>query len=172
MRRSLSRVLRLRALVEEESRLKLERLAQEAYSIVHIQEMKRSLVSEYRNSIFYLITQGSGHQTQQTNDGLQRQSLHEDWLTVVRDSDLASSCERQLQILAAEAMGRVEVEREQMLQLRTERKQIEILLDHEMALQDIERERNQQRKLDDWYAATCHMKLHRALHSKPEKSLT
>jgi hypothetical protein len=153
MSRSLEQILRLRALIEEESRLRLEKLALEAHRVDRAQEERKQLSSACRSAAFAVV---EGWQSRESDSADQ-----ETWRVAVKDGALASSHQQRLQILAAAARQRVETGREEMLRLRQDKQRVEILLQNEAALEKIEMERSWQRVLDDWYAAAFYRRMRR-----------
>jgi hypothetical protein len=154
MSRSWGRILRLRALIEEESRLRLEKMAQEASRIGHAQDVERRRALECRTAAFSVIAEGvDGKETGSAAMAGPAEIL---WVAVVREGELARRREERLQALAKAAMERVEAGREEMLRLRLERQQVETLLQSWLAAREVELERRQQRAIDDWYAATLY----------------
>ena len=152
MGRSLERILRLRTLLEEESRLRLERSVLEAGRIEQRRKAERQLASACWFSAFSL----ADSLPDKENDSSDFKPKQEEWLAAVREGELAARRELQLQPLMMTAMRSVEAEREEMLELRLEREQVETLLHNQAALCESERERSSQRNLDDWYAAALY----------------
>ncbi|HTD55899.1 MAG TPA: hypothetical protein VK670_10995 [Silvibacterium sp.] len=148
MKGSLARILRLRALLEEESRLGLEKLSSEANRIEGACEAERRMVSNSRGAAFSLL-EGQGSQSRL--DGVEL--TQEAWLVAVGEGSLAAFREERLEALRKVSAKRLETGRDEMLQLRKARQQAEILLRQEGERRRTELERNWQRGLDDWYAA-------------------
>ena len=156
MSRSWKRILRLRALIEDESLLRLEKLAQEVYRIGRVQDAERRMVSECRASAFSVVVEDPDEKETGNTAEAGRCTAEISWLAAVRAGELARQREERLQALVRMAMDRVEAGREEMLRLRLERQQVEILLHSRVAAREVELERRQQRALDDWYAATLY----------------
>jgi hypothetical protein len=162
MSRSLIRVLRLRTLLEEQCRLKLETLVQEVHRVERIRDEKRKAASASRALAFFLITEKAPHNSTDHQGGDERKTWPgpETWMAAVRDGELADLHHNHLQRRASLIMQGVEASRGEMLKLRGEKQQAETLLRFEEARREIELERRQQRNLDDWYAAALYRKIH------------
>jgi hypothetical protein len=167
MNRPLARILRLRALLEEQSRLKLEKLAQQASRIERVRERERELASAGRREAFSLLTETGSRETRTSaaladetvageirigNQG-PAQSPQERRILTEAIVDLAAWRERQLEPLAQTAARRVETGSEEFFLRRKERRQLETVLQDQAAQRRIEQDRRDQRELDDWFAA-------------------
>ena len=152
MRKTLPRLLRLRALLEEESRIRLEKLVQRATFIERAREREEVLISASRCEAFSLLSGSVGMSTGDSGIVL-GQTAVEAWITAVTDGDMAHRREQKLAALAQVAAGQVEAGRDAMFRLRRERQQVETLLHSETTRRKVELERRKQRELDDWFAA-------------------
>jgi hypothetical protein len=149
---SLTRILRLRALLEEVSRVKLENLAQQVARIERARERERDLASAGRREAFSLIAEtGVGIASRGGRSGKPAQ---EERILAEVTVEIAAWRERQMEPLAKAAARRVEAASEEFFLRRKERRQLETLLQDRAALRRIERDRRDQRTLDDWFAAT------------------
>ena len=151
MRRTLPRLLRLRSLLEEESKIKLEKLAQRTSIVERAREREEALASASRCEAFSLLSESVG--TQLEEGGTSPDTVMDEWTTAVADGDIARRREQKLTVLAQMATRQVNAGREVMFQLRRERQQVETLVHSEAARRKLELERRQQRDLDDWFAA-------------------
>jgi hypothetical protein len=161
MSRSLARILRLRALVEEESRLRLEKLAHQAHRVENAQRAEQQLAFACRASAFLLITDGGAEKAKVDGGGAARWPAQGSWLAALADQNMAALRQEGLRSLAKVATQQLEAGREEMLQLRRERRQMETLVRNEEAMRETELDRRRQRSLDDWYAATLYRKMRR-----------
>lgn len=142
MKHPLRRILRLRSLLEEMSRLNLElrlrELAQLESNFLHVkQERKNTVQSRYE-----LI--------KQENSSWQEASLLEAWLE--KEAHLLDSVRNQ-KLLAVDA-AKVEYR-----ERRKEYRQIENVIEVKTAVQAIESSRREQQELDDWFGGKKEKKL-------------
>ncbi len=152
MKKALPRLLRLRSLLEEESRIRLEKLVQRAALVERTREREEALVSASRSEAFSLLSGSVGEPAVDGGTSPGRSAMQA-WITAVTDGDMAQRREQKLAALAQMAARQVEAGREAMFQLRRERQQVETLVHSETARRKVELERRQQRELDDWFAA-------------------
>jgi len=138
---TLARLLRLRSLLENSSRMELERRAAVAARIDLAQQRERETIRTSRIQAMETICEGPAveHTQQRTVE----------WTS----AESAAWREEQLQPLARTAARRLAAAREEFLDRRKERRQVESVLDAERARLQFEQERRQQRSLDDWFAA-------------------
>ena len=138
--------------------MRLERLAHRAYRIERLRDVEAESASTSRARAFAAISAGvRGAECDDSDSG--DRAVKETWLAAIRDGEIAISRQHSLGTLAHAAMRQVETAREEMLQLRQERQQVESLVRNEAAARTIELERRRQRTLDDWFAATRYRKL-------------
>lgn len=135
MSKTLDRVLRLRSLVEETSRLELEAASQ--------QQRRLELKIEDASRQAHISREGAF-------DGLQRQDA-ESWLLEEGCCELAEWQGSRLRGLAQEQASRVAALREAFLQRRKETRQVETLLSAYNALLQVEQGRREQAALDEWF---------------------
>jgi len=138
----LTRLLRLRSLLEESSRTELERRAALAARIDRAQQREQQTVRASRAQVVQTI----GEDGPATEQALQRTV---EWSS----AESATWHERQLQSLADAAARRLAEAREEFLERRKERRQVESVLDAERARLQSEQDRHAQRNLDDWFGA-------------------
>jgi hypothetical protein len=136
----LARLLKLRRLLEESSRMELERRAALAARIDRAQEHERQTVCESREQALAKICE-DGAATEQA----QRRTA--EWM----NADSATRREQQLASLARITEGRVAEARAELFERRKDRRQVESVLDTEQARVQREHERRTQRELDDWF---------------------
>ncbi len=135
MSKTLSRVLRLRILVEETSRLELEAESQQL----------RRLELKVEDAVQQAHVSREG-----AFDGLHRGDA-ESWLLEEGCCELAEWQGGRLRGLEQEQASRVAALREAFLQRRKETRQVETLLDAYNALLQIEQGRREQAALDEWF---------------------
>lgn len=152
MRSPLERLLKLRALVEESSRMELERRTALAARIDRAQEHERAKMRESRGNVVETIS-GHGEAAEQSR----RRML--EWSNL----ESASWRERQLYPLAQATARKVEEGRTKFFERRKERRQVESVLEAQRARERVERDRRAQRDLDDWFGMK---QIRRALREK------
>ncbi len=138
----LSRLLRLRSLLENSSRMELERRAALAARIKSAQQCERDVIRASRAQVVTIIDE-DGSPVEQA------QQRTTEWTS----AESAAWREQQLQPMAEATARRVSEMREEYLERRKERRQVESILDAERARIQIEKERRTQRNLDDWFGA-------------------
>lgn len=136
----LTRLLRLRSLLEESSRTDLERCAALAASIERAQQREHHISRESREQALDNICQGGP-----AADQAEKRTI--EWT----NTESATWREQQLQPLAVAAVRRVAERRAEFLERRKERRQVETIIDAEGARRRTEQERRAQRELDDWF---------------------
>jgi hypothetical protein len=137
---SLARLLRVRHLLEESSRMELERRAALASRVEEGRKAERARIRAGRERALASIC-GDGPKEEQ----LRERSM--EW----RSAEDAARRERQLEPVARAAARRVEEGREEFLERRKERLQVEKVLEEEQKRLREERDRRAQRDLDDWF---------------------
>lgn len=140
MKDSLARLLRVRHLLEEASRMELERRAALAARVKETREGERARIRAGRERALQSIC-GSGPE----EDQRRRRVL--EW----KSAEDAAQREQQLAPVSAVAARRVAEGREEFLERRKERRQVERVLDVERERTRAEQERRVQRDLDDWF---------------------
>lgn len=159
----LARLLKLRFLVEESSRMELQRRVALAARIESVQQRERESIRESRERALNEIC-ADGSATEQA------QQRTTEW----SNAEAAAWREQQLEPLAQATARRVAEGREEFFERRKERRQVESVLDAQQARKRTEQERRTQRDLDDWFG----MKQARQRYAvkeagrNPEKSLT
>lgn len=140
MRAQLERLLKLRALVEESSKLELERRAALAARIDRAQERERSSMRESRAEVVKTVVNPCEAAEQSRQRTLE-------WSNV----ESAAWRERQLHPLAQATARKVEEARAEFFERRKERRQLESVLEAQRVRERVERDRRIQRDLDDWF---------------------
>lgn len=154
MSRALASILRLRSLLEEESRIKLEKLVQDSSRIENAQARAEEIASTCQDVAFSIISEKCGGRAAGGGDPASALQIAKDaWQIALVDRDLAQLRQQQLASFARLMASRVEAFREELLECRKERLQVENLLRHDALLRAREVERREQRSLDDWFAA-------------------
>ncbi len=140
MQHPLQRLLRLRSLVEETSRMELESRAALAARIQQRRARELETVRENRAYVIASISEDGevGEQAERRGEG---------WSA----AEGAARRERQLAPLSEAADRRVAEVRDEFIERRKERRQVESILDEAKERVRIEQERRAQRSLDDWF---------------------
>jgi hypothetical protein len=137
---ALARLLRLRLLLEESSRMELERRAALSARIDRAQGFEKQAIHASREHALKKICEDGPA----VDQALQRTT---DW----SNAESAAWRRQQLQPLAAATARSVAEGREEFLERHKERRQVESVLDAERARLQVEQERRAQRDLDDWF---------------------
>lgn len=163
MSASLGRLLKIRSVVEESSRLELQRRAALAARIDGAQQRERASIRESRRQAIGKICE-DGAAAEQT----QQRTM--EWSS----AESAAWREQQLQPLAEAAARRVLEGRADFFERRKERQQVESVLDAERERRRSEQERRTQRELDDWFGMKQARKVCRSKDggANPENFLT
>jgi hypothetical protein len=141
----LDRLLRLRALLEESSRVELELRTALAARIDRAQQRERETERASRGlAIEVICDQGSA--PEQSEGRTQTRTL--EWI----NAEIAAWRGRQLEPIAAATARRVAEGRAAFFERRMERQQVESILDAARAREQAEEERRTQRDLDDWFS--------------------
>lgn len=136
MKRSLGRLLQIRELLEEVSRVDLEKKHSEVVSIESAAQQQRLLALEARAEAMRILAQDSGEEV---------------WQLQMADAEILSGKQERLRALAAAGQPAVERARDELLARRMERRQVEALIrSAEREEKQVERRREQQRA-DEWY---------------------
>jgi hypothetical protein len=138
---SLDRLLRIRTLLEESSRMELERRASFAARIDQAQQRERDTMRASGEQAMKTICEDTP-----TIEQAQQRTV--EWST----AEAAAWREHQLQPLARATAHRVAEGREDFLERRKERLQIESILDAARTRLSNEQDRRAQRDLDDWFS--------------------
>ncbi len=153
MSETFRRILRLRALLEEQSRVQLERHAQRAAQIERSIIEENALIAAGRRELFSL-TSGVAPQRERAAEEVSLNSLpaKEGCSLAKISQELAGMRKKKLQQLS-----KIEEKRLAELSLvfharRKERRQVETVMDHEIRRAEIARQRTEQRYLDDWFS--------------------
>jgi hypothetical protein len=157
MSRSLASMLRLRSLLEEESRTKLEKLVRDSSRIEDAQEREEEIASACQNLASSIISEKCGGAAADVGDSATALRIAKDvWQVALVDREVAHLRQQQLASFARLTASRVEAFREELVERRKERLQVENLLRQDALVRARDRERREQRSLDDWFtAARC-----------------
>ena len=136
MKRSLHRLLRIRALLESLSLLELQKKTGELRALEGAAEHERNRARAARSVALRGLTEGAEASA---------------WLTEVADADLLTWRRGRLRKLAEGQRPQVDAAREDLLSRRRELRQVETLADAAAATEETERIRREQRLADDWY---------------------
>lgn len=136
MRPGLERVLRIRALLEELSRLELEKKAGEMLRLEKGAErlLRRSL--EVRADAC---------------EALSGEAAADRWLTDIADAEILTWNSRRLRALAEARQPAVEQARQVLLARRLERRQVATLLESAAEAEKRQQGRREQNRLDEWF---------------------
>lgn len=134
MKRGLSRVLRVRALLEELSRAEMEKRAKERNRLLTAAEKQKESRQAARGEATRRLAAGDPG-----------------WLIEMADADLLGWRRGRLLQAAEERRPAVEAAREEMLSRRLERRQVETLVAEVAASEEEEQRRREQKQVDDWF---------------------
>lgn len=138
---ALGRLLKIRRLLEDSTRVELERRVVFAARVERARERDQASIFRIREQALAAII--DEHNPQESAD---RRTL--EW----SDAENATIRRQQLRTIAETAESRVVEARAAFLARRTERRQLESVLDAELELQKRELDRRAQRNLDDWFS--------------------
>jgi hypothetical protein len=138
MRHQLSRLLRIRRMLENLSRLKLERRTADLRLLEQRAEQQRCLAVAARSDALEQLEAGSAE-------------LAPDWLTAITDAEILRWNRSRLAVRAATRRAAVEAARAELLTQRIERRQAEGLLSAAAAVREKEQRRREQDQVDDWF---------------------
>jgi len=146
--RSLASILRLRSLLEENSRIKLEKSIQHSARIAHAQDGETEIVATSADVAFSALSEEFG-----ASVGMSDPVSQDAWKTALIDGELAHLRKQQLALLSQLIASRVDACHDEFVERRKERLQVETILRHNAVLRAREQERREQRSLDDWFGA-------------------
>lgn len=159
MNRTLDRLLHLRALLEEVSRAELERRLRHRSRIEEAQHREQMISLQLRSKSLALLLDNGGTASV---DG--RSSLHSEQrdLRVFAESDRRASDERRDRLVGIAVEGNIQVQKAQQefLMRRDETQILETLIRNKKAQMELEQNRRDQQRLDDWFAGK-HSRDHR-----------
>jgi hypothetical protein len=142
MKRKLDRVLRIRALLEDLSRLEFEKKIVGMRSLEMAAERQRQLALSARADALQLL---AGDES----------ARDEVWLMRIADAEILDWKEARLEALAQEGQGAVREAREELLARRLERRQVEALLATAARAEKKVQVRTEQNLTDDWFQSGC-----------------
>jgi len=136
VKRNLTRLLNVRALLEEVSRLDLEKKNAEMRLLESAAGQQRRLVGTARANAIRILTED-------TDRGA--------WLLEIADAAILARKESGLRSLAALSKPVVEKARNELLERRLERRQVEALILAAERIEKQEESRREQNRADEWY---------------------
>lgn len=139
---SLARLLKVRRVLEESSRMEVERRVALGIRIQRSEEREEAILLQSRKNALATVIEGSGS-AQASEDR-----------RVIEWANVESAMTRRQQLRAmADATETLVVEaRAAFLERRRERRQLESVLDAEQAIRRMEKDRRDQRDMDDWFS--------------------
>ena len=140
---TLGRLLKIRRLLEDSSRAELERRVVFAARIERAGQRDKAAILRSRELALAAIIDEDNSVQEQAD----RRTL--EW----SDAEKAAARRQQLRTMADAAENRVVEAQVAFLSRRTERRQLECVLDAELERQKREQERRAQRLLDDWFSS-------------------
>jgi hypothetical protein len=138
MKRKLDRVLRIRALLEDLSRLEFEKKIASLRFLETAAEWQRHLALSVRADALQML---AGDES----------ARRESWLMRIADAEILDWKEARLEALAQEGQGAVREAREELLARRLERRQVEALLATAARAEKKGQVRREQNLTDDWF---------------------
>jgi hypothetical protein len=138
MKRKLDRILRIRELVEDLSRLDLEGKAAELRNLKMRAESQRRLALETRAAAVRILTDTDSTKSQP-------------WQMRIADAKIFDWKDAKLQALARAEQSVIDKAREELLERRRERLQVEILHTNAVHEDEKSRIRREQNRTDDWF---------------------
>lgn len=140
---SLARLLKVRRLLEESSRLELESRVAVAFQIERAQEREKMSIQESRKQVLVTVL----NESDPVYERACRRKME------LANVEIATARHKRLEPVLEAARSRVSEARAQFLELRTLRGQVESVVASEEARQRTEQERRVQRDLDDWFSS-------------------
>jgi hypothetical protein len=138
MKRKLDRVLRIRELLEDLSRLEFEKKITSIRFLETAAERQRQLALSVRADALQML---AGDES----------AGREPWLMRIADAEILDWKEERLEALAQEGQGAVREAREELLARRLERRQVEALLATAARAEKKGQVRREQNLIDDWF---------------------
>lgn len=158
MSASLNRLLKIRRLVEESSRMELEQRVALATRIEHAQERERAAAHHSREEATKAVLDEGVSAQERAN----RRNM--EWA----NAEAATARRQPLRAMAEGARLRVMDARSAFLERRTERRQVESVLNAEQARWRTDQERRIQRDLDDWFGSKQVRQRRKATRKEPQ----
>jgi hypothetical protein len=148
--RALDRLLHLRALLEEVSRAELERRLRHRSRIEEAQHREQMISLQLRNKSVALL---EGSETASVKSA-KRQHPEQRDLRIFAESDRRASDERRDRLVSIAVEGSIQVQKAQQefLMRRDETRTLETLIRNKKAQMELEQNRRDQQRLDDWFA--------------------
>ena len=151
MSRTLGRLLHLRALLEEVSRAELERRLRHQSRIEEAQHRERMISLQLRNKNLALLLHGREAAAAEGGSSLQPEQSD---LRIFAESDRRASDERRDRLvnIAVEGSTQAQKAQREFLMRRNETQTLETLIRNKKAQMELEQNRRDQQRLDDWFA--------------------
>jgi hypothetical protein len=147
------RILRLRALLEEQSRMQLEKHVPRAAQIEHSIAGENALATTGRRELFSLVSGSlSENESHAKEDTATSRNARETRGLANVSQELAAMRKKKLHALAKAEERRIAEQSLVFYERRKEKRQVQTVLDQEAVRAEIKRRRTEQRDLDDWYA--------------------
>jgi hypothetical protein len=147
--KTLERVLRVRALLEETSRMELEKRVKVLERLENAMASERRSLQESREALFRVLTDVPSADASLMDEALQR---GEERIFAEAAGEVARWREQRLMPLVVGEGRKMAGAREEFLERRKERRQVETVLDAVTAREGVERLRREQRDLDAWFS--------------------
>jgi hypothetical protein len=138
MKRKLDRILRIRELVEELSRLDLEGKAADLRNLKMRAESQTRLALQTRAAAVRILTD-------------EESAKNTAWQMTIADAEIFNWKEAKLQALARAEQSVIDKAREELLERRRARLQVEILHTNAVREEEKRRIRGEQNRTDDWF---------------------
>jgi hypothetical protein len=148
----LDRLLHLRALLEDVSRAELERKLQHRARIEEAQRREQTISLQLRNKSLTLILDNTDMAPAEDKSHLHPERSH---LRRFAEYDRRASDERRDRLVGIAAEGNVQVQKAQreFFMRRDEARSLETLIRNMKAQVELEQNRRDQQRLDDWFVA-------------------
>ncbi|MGB9031612.1 MAG: hypothetical protein WCC27_15935 [Acidobacteriaceae bacterium] len=138
MKRKLDRVLRIRALLEDLSRLEFEKKLAGLRFLETAAQQQRQLARSLRSDALQMLE-------------VDQSARRESWAMRIADAEILDWKEARFEALAEEAQGVVREAREELLARRLQRRQVEVLLSADARAEKKGQVRREQNRTDDWF---------------------
>jgi hypothetical protein len=137
MKQKLNRVLRVRTILEDVSRLDYERKNADLSHLKHAAAEQRQLERITRADVLRMLAEG--------------ESSAESWLLKIADAEMMGWKEARIEALAESRAAEVGEAREELQARRIEKRQLEALLSATARAEQREQARREQNRTDDWF---------------------
>jgi len=136
MKQKLNRVLRVRTILEDVSRLDYERKNADLSHLKHAAAEQRQLERITRADVLRMLAEGESA---------------ESWLLKIADAEIMRWKEERIEALAESRAAEVGEAREELQARRIEKRQLEALLSATARAEQREQARREQNRTDDWF---------------------